>query len=598
MAKLKGESIQNRLLFRVGIIFFVTLILSIFGAGVHSYYLVMKAEQEEALGIARSIADGAIYGAKEDARQWFFDYWESNYEEMDYISPEYIGNREKMESWVEAHQEVLQFFLENLETISADDLNRMEKNEQKLLAEYIYTSFATVSNVEVQKSDKKDIQIFIYKYIGNDQVFMYSDSRGEPGVKGSLGKIGKLTLSKHPVVSQILDTGEEPKRAEHIVHSDTNTDFLYAAWPVILDGKVSCIVGVMYPWEQTKQNLLSRLYQTGGRTLIYLIVADILLLVVLYFMLIKPVKKLQTGIREYTKDKNSEAVGSDLTKINQRKDEVGSLSRDVTELTKEIDRYVGEIYTLAEQKAAVGAELSGATKIQAEMLPCTFPPFPDRTEFGIYASMTPAKEVGGDFYDFFLIDDDHLAIVMADVSEKGVPAALFMVVSRTLIKMKTQMCQSPKAILEDVNNRLYESNPEGMFVTVWLGILQISTGLITACNAGHEYPAMRNADGSFELVMDKHGMVVGCMPDMKYTEYEMQLEKGGCLFLYTDGVPEATDANESLFGTDRMLEALNKDAKASPEELLNNVKRATDEFVGSAPQFDDLTMLALNWNGK
>ena len=207
--------------------------------------------------------------------------------------------------------------------------------------------------------------------------------------------------------------------------------------------------------------------------------------------------------------------------------------------------------------------------------------------------MTPAKEVGGDFYDFFLLDDDHLALVMADVSGKGVPAALFMVISKTLIKDQAQMCNSPKTILEEVNNKLYDSNAEGMFVTVWLGIYEISTGRIVAANAGHEYPAIRKADGQFELLKDKHGMMVGAMQGIKYKEYEMEIEKGGCLFLYTDGVPEATDSGNELFGTDRMINALNIEPMADPVKLLKNVKESVDEFVGEAPQFDDLTMLAI-----
>ena len=225
-----------------------------------------------------------------------------------------------------------------------------------------------------------------------------------------------------------------------------------------------------------------------------------------------------------------------------------------------------------------------------------FPAFPDRHEFDIYASMTPAKEVGGDFYDFFLLDKDHIALVMADVSGKGVPAALFMVISKTLIKDQAQMCRSPKTILEDVNNKLIESNAEGMFVTVWLGILEISTGRICAANAGHEYPAIRNSEGKFELLKDKHGMMVGAMQGINYKEYELTLGKGECLFLYTDGVPEATNADNELFGTDRMIDALNKEPMADPDKLLENVKKSVDEFVGEAPQFDDLTMLAIRLN--
>jgi sigma-B regulation protein RsbU (phosphoserine phosphatase) len=207
--------------------------------------------------------------------------------------------------------------------------------------------------------------------------------------------------------------------------------------------------------------------------------------------------------------------------------------------------------------------------------------------------MTPAKEVGGDFYDFFLIDNDHLGIVMADVSGKGVPAALFMMMSKILVNNYAMMGESPAKVLEQVNAQICKNNEEEMFVTVWFGVLEISTGKITAANAGHEYPIVKKADGSFELFKDKHGFVIGGMEGMRYKEYEFTLEKGGSLFLYTDGVAEATNAGNELFGTDRMLEALNTEPEAAPEKLLSNMQKAVDDFVGDAPQFDDLTMLSV-----
>lgn len=243
-----------------------------------------------------------------------------------------------------------------------------------------------------------------------------------------------------------------------------------------------------------------------------------------------------------------------------------------------------------------GAELSVASNIQRDMLPCIFPAFPERAEFDIHATMQPAKEVGGDFYDFFLVDDDHLSLVMADVSGKGVPAALFMVIAKTLLKNSVQNGLSPKAVLEKVNNQLCENNEAEMFVTVWLGIYEISTGKLTAANAGHEYPAIRKANGEFELFKDKHGFVLAGMEEAKYKEYELQLNAGDTLFVYTDGVAEATDATNVLYGTDRMLNSLNKEADVSPEELLRLLKEDVDKFVGKAPQFDDITMLGLKIN--
>ena len=243
------------------------------------------------------------------------------------------------------------------------------------------------------------------------------------------------------------------------------------------------------------------------------------------------------------------------------------------------------------------AELSMATRIQADMLPSIYPAFPERNEFDIYASMHPAKEVGGDFYDFFMIDNDRLGIVMADVSGKGVPAALFMMSSKIMIQNYAMINQSPKATLEEVNEQICKNNREEMFVTVWLGILDLKTGKLTAVNAGHEKPVYMPANGSFELVQDKHGFVLGGIETAKYKEYELYLKKGDKLFLYTDGVAEATDAANELFGTDRMLAALNTAKGDTPKKIIGAVSDAIVGFVKEAPQFDDVTMLCLEYFG-
>lgn len=275
-----------------------------------------------------------------------------------------------------------------------------------------------------------------------------------------------------------------------------------------------------------------------------------------------------------------------------RIEEIKELLSSMQSMELEMNSYLSSLDFATREQERISTELSLATAIQANFLPNTFPPFPERTEFDIYATMTPAKEVGGDFYDFFLIDDDHLGLVMADVSGKGVPAALFMMVSKILVQNYAMNGMSPAEVLKSVNDRISANNKDDMFVTVWFGVLTISTGQLTAANAGHEYPVVRTGD-AFELYKDKHGFVIGGMEGMSYKEYELALKKGDTLFLYTDGVPEATNAENELFGTDRMLTALNKAPDALPENLLNNVQKAVDEFVGEAPQFDDLTMLAV-----
>ena len=259
----------------------------------------------------------------------------------------------------------------------------------------------------------------------------------------------------------------------------------------------------------------------------------------------------------------------------------------------QLERY----HTQQIEKDRLDTELSMATRIQAETLPNIFPAFPDREDFNIYASMDPAKEVGGDFYDFFLIDDTHLGIVIADVSGKGVPAALFMMVSKILIQNIAMMGKSPAEVLNYVNNQLCANNPEEMFVTVWYGCLDLETGKIEAANAGHEYPILKKPDGTFELIKDKHGLVIGGMEGVNYKQYELQMDPGSKLFIYTDGVPEATNAANEMFGTDRLVHALRMAENKNPKQILEHIDSIVKDFVKEAPQFDDLTMLCIEYSG-
>ena len=278
-------------------------------------------------------------------------------------------------------------------------------------------------------------------------------------------------------------------------------------------------------------------------------------------------------------------------------DEMEVLSDALNAMFDDTRRYMTNLLSVTAEKEKIGAELNVATQIQADMLPRIFPAFPDRREFDLYAFMHPAREVGGDFYDFFLIDEDHLCMVIADVSGKGVPAALFMVIAKTLIKNQAMMGDDPADILGKVNEQLCEGNEAMLFVTVWISILTISTGKGIAANAGHEHPVIRRAGGSYELVVYRHSPAVAAMEGMRFRQHSFELHPGDRLFVYTDGVPEATNAENELFGNERMLDVLNRSRDGSPYEILRDVHRAVDNFVGDAEQFDDLTMLCLEYKG-
>lgn len=271
-------------------------------------------------------------------------------------------------------------------------------------------------------------------------------------------------------------------------------------------------------------------------------------------------------------------------------DEISELAGSFNEMTNSLKKYIEDITTLTADRERIGAELNVATHIQKSMLPSIFPAFPNDKRFDIYATMNPAKEVGGDFYDFFKIDDKHIAIVVADVSGKGVPAALFMVIGKTLIKDHTKYNVNLSDTFYKVNNMLCESNSEDLFITAFEAVINIETGHMKYINAGHELPFIYK-NGVWTMENIKPGFVLAGMENMKFAGGEMFLNKGDKLFQYTDGVPEATNINNELYGIERLEKTLNKNLNKNMRELLPAIKSDIDKFVGEAPQFDDITML-------
>jgi len=275
-------------------------------------------------------------------------------------------------------------------------------------------------------------------------------------------------------------------------------------------------------------------------------------------------------------------------------DEIEQLGDSVNSMARELKKYIGNLQQVTAEKERISVELGVATKIQASMLPSVFPPFPNREEFDIYASMQPAKEVGGDFYDFFFINDNTLAVIVADVSGKGVPAALFMVVAKTLIKNNAQSGKSPGEVFDKVNSMLCEGNDNGMFVTAFMGYLYIDIGIFQYVNAGHTPPILIKG-GKCAMVGVKPGFVLAGLEGTRYTEGELLMRKGDELFLYTDGITEAVNGQNALFGEKRLLEAVGVYNGLPLKEFTDAVKQDIDKFAEGAEQADDITMLALRF---
>lgn len=326
--------------------------------------------------------------------------------------------------------------------------------------------------------------------------------------------------------------------------------------------------------------------RSAEKTLFWIIMIAMLLVSVgLNFFLFRWIAKLDK-VNNYLGD-ISTGVFPDEPLDLHTKDELMLTAQHINDMTESL-----------REKARIGIELAAATNIQVHMLPCVFPAFPDRDEFDIYATMNPAKEVGGDFYDFFMIDERHLAVVIADVSGKGVPAALFMVIAKTLIKNHTQMGLEPCEVFTKVNRLLCEGNEEGLFVTAWMGVLDVETGKLTYVNAGHNPPMIKLADGGFTKLKSRPCFVLAGLDDTCYTQAELTMAPGDRLFLYTDGVTEATNEAMELYGEEQLSNYLNEHIAVSAEDMLHGLKDDINIFAGNAEQFDDITMLILDYRKK
>ena len=301
-------------------------------------------------------------------------------------------------------------------------------------------------------------------------------------------------------------------------------------------------------------------------------------------LVVRNIRKINDSLAEITEG------NLNVTVDVRDNEEFASLSDDINSTVATLKRYIDEA------AARFDKDLEIAKRIQHSALPSVFPPYPNRKDFSIFASMDAAKEVGGDFYDFYLLDETHLAFVMADVSGKGIPGAMFMMTSKTLIKSYAESGLPVDEVFTQVNAKLCENNEAGMFVTAWMGVLDLETGLIRYANAGHNPPFVRRKGGDYEYLKGKANFVLAGMEGLRYKEQQIQLRQGDEIYLYTDGITEAHDVNKKLFGTERLLLSLNTTDGMTVDEICRKVKADVDAFQGEAEQFDDITMLCIRWN--
>ena len=543
--------------------------------------------------IANNITEEAVQAITEfPGYEFLLEYWyrHAGELEIEYDATYEDAPKTELQSqiWNKRHPDL------PLEYIDSRKIRKMSADDQRIYAEIMYSWIITRLDQIKQASEASYIFLIL-----SDDTFerqFYLMSAANPGDERGQEYEQVYTLGTD---KEAADTVQESMRLAKQNKQSLTDAGIYVDYYTYL-GEVAdkhAFVGVTYSQEGLAESKMRETLRDALAAGLYEVIMAAACLLLLLYVVIRPLRKVQENIREYKNTKNSAKIIENLSEIRSR-NEIGELSEDVSTMVAELDDYMDRIQEFAAENERIGAELNLASRIQLAMLPMIFPPFPEHEELDIYATMIPAKEVGGDFYDFFMVDENHLALVMADVSGKGVPAALFMTITKVLLQNELLSGKDPATVLETLNERICRNNTEEMFVTVWLGILDLKTGVLTCSNAGHEYPVLRQPSGHFEILKDKHGFVVGGMPGMKYTNYTIEMQPGSKLFVYTDGVPEAERSDRKQFGLERTVTMLRRIEDLPPQSIVTGMSSAVYDFVGEVPQFDDLTMLVLHYKGR
>ena len=494
------------------------------------------------------------------------------------------------------------------ESSAYDDFNfdLLTHDEQVLYAAYEYALESLSYNSWFDEDEEKislSIKSFLlnedgstFMLLASDPDFKYDSSADdfELSFKMALGDTEPFELNSHPSAVKAIETKQIQTDPERVFSKNERKARINFFAPILKDNKAVGLVRVTFDWTDTLWEIWRSVAEVEWINLIALLLTALILLFIVYFAAIRPLLDIQENVRDYREFKDSEKIIKNVANMRYF-NEFGMMADDIASLADEMERYTAEVRELTGEKEKKKTELDIAHQIQTQNIPKVFPAFPERKEFDIYASMDTAQEVGGDFYDFFFIDDDHLMLVIADVSGKGVPASLFMMTTRAYIKntVTAGKLLSPGEILTLVNGELCSGNDTLMFVTVWVGVLNVSTGILKTADAGHEKPAICTGGGYFEYREDDSGFVVGLFDGASYNETEYKLEKGDTVFVYTDGVTEAENIRNEFFGKDRLLRALNSHKDEDVKDIISNVRECVAEFTGIREHSDDITMMAV-----
>ncbi|MCR5300859.1 MAG: SpoIIE family protein phosphatase [Lachnospiraceae bacterium] len=573
------SELRRSLLIRIGgiMVALFVLIIAVIGnevtsAAFTSYLVTLHDRNDEHLKEVEK------YMERFEALPWLIDYWTDNA----------VRVKECLES-----KDPSGFSESELYATGITEAETMTDEMQLLFASACYKSIDKEFDNQYEIHNLDDL--FLIVPYGNDQAVKLFDAEKHPDGSYALGDDFDIRKKRREWDNYNAETGSDTHWTWDKYSRSDDFGFFRT-----IDASRKGNTALLCNSFKRSEIYAHMDYMSAFRTeaMGYLAAVAAVILFTLYMMILRPMAFMSNTMKRYRTDKDADIVERDMEKIVQ-KDEIGAFAKDFTDLTSEMNRYTEEVAHLAGERERVATELQMAADIQVSALPRVSDALPSKSTFDVFAYMRPAKEVGGDFYDFFMTDSGQFVFLIADVSDKGVQAALFMMSAKGLINYRAREGGTPAGILSSVNDQLCRNNTSRMFATVWIGILDPDTGVIKCANAGHEHPAVSDGKGVFTFIgNDVHGPAIGIVPGFSYKDYEIKLDETGSVFLYTDGVIEAKDPSGSFYGEERMIADINGLGDVSPELMTESLTGYIDDHIRDAVQFDDMTMLCLKYYGN
>jgi len=619
---------KNVLIWQVLPILYIVILCTTILCGIlMNYYsidIMLNAKKLEQIHLMEELSDAI--NRNENAK-WYINYWKNNYGDMDIRYDE-----DPLLQQIEVYDELYDIYVETYHeeafeglfftttelddgTILYDDKyddidpETLAPEIQKKLAEYVY--LVILDQFDAIKSGSNIKHVYCVVPLEDEQVLYLFSGRRQGEIYGNdkdniykLGTVGSMPSKNYPSFYETYEKGEIIT-GEALFHCDNtgNKERYHFYVPICdEDGNVLCIIATSAELTHISELISKPFFVIMAAVIVSMLLCAWIVARVLKTRAITPINRIQNIVEEYSDNKDCKQLTSSIEHVMShrliKENEIGMLSEKLSEMGQELSLHIEEVKNMTVKQERLNTELDLATRIQKSALTEDFDCLPKEWNVLVAGSMDPAKEVGGDFYDFQKLDDDHEVFIIGDVSGKGIPASLLMMISLAFFKNECEYYINPGTMMEKINNILCGRSFEDMFVTAWIGVLEISTGKIVSANAGHEYPVIKHKDGTVEVVKDKHGLVLAAMAGSKYKDFEMKLERGDVLMVYTDGVPEAINQNNEQYGVDRLLSCLERNTFEKPDEYIEAVKKDMAEFVQNAEQFDDTTMLVISYEER